>query len=108
MARYRIKQHDLEPPLEIQLLEGSTPIDLSQATAVTFIMKDRTGVKVNAPMVIPDQILHRGVVRYVWALGDTGATGSFTAEVQVMWPNARPQTFPANQYLTIEIQKDLA
>ncbi len=106
-TRYRIKQNDLEPPLEIQLLNGTVPVDLSQAASVHFIMRNRTGVKVNRTMEVANQQTAKGVVRYRWVTGDTDTVGTYEAEVQVLWPLDRPQTFPSSQYLAIEITREL-
>jgi hypothetical protein len=107
-ARYTIKQFDLEPPFEIRLLDGIIPVDLTNATQVLFIMKNRKGLKVLGQMIKADQTgENRGIVLYRWLDGDTNTAGSFNAEVQVSWPTARAQTFPANQYVLVNIQKDL-
>jgi hypothetical protein len=108
VQRYVIKQFDLEPPFEIQLLDGVIPVDLTNATSVLFIMKNRKGLKVLGQMVKADQNSDtRGVVLYRWIVGDTNVAGTYNAEVQVNWPQARAQTFPANQYVLVNIQKDL-
>lgn len=110
MDRYVIKQNDLEPSFEVQLLDGTTPVDLTSAVDVLFLMKSRkTGIKATGTMVVADQTVadNRGIVRYDWQTGDTDTVGSFNAEVQVTWPTGRPQTFPANQYVLIDVQRDL-
>lgn len=107
---FYMKQHDLEPNLELQLLSGADPVDLSQATAVQFLMSSRkTGLKVSGAMTIADQTAPTtlGVVTYAWRSGDTDTVGVFSAEVQVIWPTNKPQTFPADQYFTVNVQKDL-
>lgn len=108
--KFYIKQHDLEPGLEVQLLSGTTPVDLTMATAALFLMKSRkTGLKATGAMTIADQSIEAnlGVVTYDWQLGDTDTVGEYTAEVQVMWPANKPQTFPAHSYFTVGIEKDL-
>ncbi len=105
--RHRIKQGDLEPPLEIQLTSGADPVNLTGAARVRFIMSSKAGTKVDADMVVADQSTRPGVVRYIWQLGDTDTIGSFNAEVQVVWPADRPQTFPSYQYFVIDVTRDL-
>lgn len=107
--KYIMKQHDLEPSLEVQLLDGLTPIDLTSATDVLFIMKNRKGIKATGSMTIADQTIldNRGLARYDWSLGDTDTSGQYNAEVQVTWPGPRPQTFPADAYMLVDVQKDL-
>jgi hypothetical protein len=107
--KYVMKQNDLEPSLELQLLDGSTPIDLTSVVDVLFLMKARRALKATGSMTVADQTIlgNTGIVRYDWTQGDTDTVGQFNAEVQVIWPGLRPQTFPANSYITVDIQKDL-
>lgn len=107
--KYTMKANDLEPSFEVQLLDGSTPVDLTSVVSVLFLMRNRKGVKATGPMVVADQSVDDtvGVVRYDWVQGDTDKAGSYNVEVQVTWPAARSQTFPANQYILMDIQKDL-
>ncbi len=107
VAKVHMKQGDLAPALEIELLEGSTVVDLTSAVSAQFLMRNRAGVKVNAPMVIPDQNSRKGVVHYDWTAGDTDTVGTYDAEIRIIWPNAAPQTFPGQQYLQVEIQKNI-
>lgn len=105
-----IKQHDLEPDLEIQLLSDTDPVDLSQAQSALFLMSSRkTGLKAFGSMTIADQTVTStlGVVTYTWQPGDTDTVGDYNGEVQITWPVGKPQTFPANGYFTVTIQKDL-
>ncbi len=105
--RYRLKQHDLAPALEIQLSEDGAAVDLTNAMGARFIMKNRAGVKVNSPMAILDQTQHKGVVSYQWQLGDTDTVDVYSAEVEIMWPQSRPQTFPPYAYMQVQISADL-
>ncbi len=109
-TKVRMKQGDLAPIFEVELLEGSTPVDLTQAVGVRFIMRNRAGIKVDAPMVIRDQTqpANKGVVRYSWVAGDTDTVGTYDAEVRVTWPNNTPQTFPGHAYLQVEIGKNIS
>lgn len=94
----------------LQLLSGTTPVDLTQATGALFLMSSRkTALKASGVMAIADQTVtaNRGIATYTWQAGDTDTVGEYNAEVQVMWPVDKPQTFPANRYFTISVQKDL-
>lgn len=107
---FYMKQHDLEPSLEVQLLSGTTPVDLSQATTVQFLMASRkTGLKVSGAMTVADQTAPTtlGVVTYTWRAGDTDTVGDFNAEIQVTWAAEKPQTFPAHDYFIVSVGKDL-
>lgn len=108
--KFVIKQHDLLPDLQVKLLSDDEPVDLLNAMSVTFLMQSRkTGVKVEANMVIADQTDPDtlGVVSYAWQPGDTDVVGEFNGEFQVNWPADRPQTFPAHSYIVISVEKDL-
>lgn len=108
--RYIIKRNDLEPAFEVVLLDGNIPVDLTSVVSVLFLMHNRRlGIKASGPMVVADQSIpdNRGIVRYDWQSGDTDTSGSFNAEIQVTWPTGRQQTFPANQYVVVDVQKDL-
>lgn len=120
-ATFRIKQHDLKPSLQVVLLSDmpqqdpglppqSNPVNLTQATAARLLMSSRrTGLKVSGAMTIADQsvVANLGLVTYDWQAGDTDTVGQFDAEIEVTWPTGKPQTFPANQYFTVDVQKDL-
>lgn len=112
--RATFKVGDLEPPLEVQLLDGATAVNLSNAVGVDFVMRDRvsTGaavgvVRARGAMAVADQALRPGVVTYRWQPGDTDRAGVFSAEVRVTWPGDRPQTFPSRRYLLVELLADL-
>jgi hypothetical protein len=104
--KFIIKQNDLEPPLQVTLLDGTTPVDLTLATGVLFLMKNSGGLKVNYAMVV-DPNPTTGKVSYAWISGDTDTVGQYSAEIQVTWPAARPQTFPVDKYFVVDVQKDL-
>ncbi len=106
-TRHRMKQGDLLPVLEVQLTDGGTPIDLTNAASLTFVMRSRAAVLVHAAMSRADQATYPGVARYEWAPGDTDQVGSFDAEIRVVWPDGKPQTFPASAYFGVEIAKRL-
>lgn len=105
-----MKQNDLRPVLQIRLLDAKVPVDLTGASAIKFFMSSRkTGLKVQGTMSAADQnvLATRGVVTYEWQAGDTDTVGDFQAEVQVMWPASKPQTFPSDGYFIVRITKEL-
>ena len=108
--RFTMKTNDLEPSFEVQLLDGSTPVDLTSAMGVLFIMRNRKGVKAIGAMNVADQTASDtvGIVTYTWVLGDTDTVGTYQVEVEVTWPGLRQQTFPAAQYLIVSVQKSLS
>ncbi len=107
MARliHRMKQHDLEPPLRLVVLDGTAPVDLTNAVDVVLIVG---GIIDRAPMEAdPDQTTNRGHVKYDWQSGDTDTIGEFNFEIEVMWPGDRPQTFPVKSYAVLVVEDDL-
>jgi hypothetical protein len=106
---FSIKRNDTLPGLRLQLLDGEIPVDLTNAVSARLFMSNLRGVKVDGAMSILDQSAeeNRGVVEYDWQDGDTDTTGTFTAEVEVMWPGQRRQTFPDKGYQKIQVTKDL-
>jgi hypothetical protein len=111
---YEIVQNDLEDPITIALTyldddDVEQPVDLTNATSVTFQMvnKDTGVVKVDdvaASFLTPRTL---GKVKYTWISGDTDTAGWFEAQVQVIWPTSRPQTFPPNRRLLIYIHPEI-
>lgn len=110
LERFIIKQHDLKPDLQVRLLSGTDPVDLTPAVSARLLMTNRqTGAPLGGAAVIEDQTVpaNHGLVRYPWQDGDTAVAGDYIAEVEVTWPGNKAQTFPADQYFLITIQKDL-
>lgn len=111
MSTVQLKQHDLEPPFSAILYDGTdettrVPVNLSAATSVVFIMKRKGSLIINRrAMTVVDA--SAGSVSMSWQSGDTSLTGAHQAEIEVSWPGARPQTFPANGVITIFIEPDL-
>lgn len=105
-----LKQHDLLPELEITLLDGATPVDLTFADAVTLYVSGPGGVKVEAAMTVADQTdpTSVGKVSYMWASADTDTPGVYRAEVKVTWDGGKVQTFPSDGYFTVRILHDLS
>lgn len=109
--KYVIKQHDLEPPFRVRLLDGTTPVaNLDDADSLRFIVANRAGVKIDAAIVpvAPQTGTNVGWVEYQWVSGDTDTVAAYDAEVEVTWPGTRPQTFPVGSYIKLEVKKDLA
>lgn len=108
MSDFSLKAHDLLPPIKAVISSGGAdPLDLTDATAVTFIMRAKTGgtAKVNADAVIEDAA--GGTVRYDWAAGDTDTPASYQAEWQITWSDGKQQTAPTLTYHSIDILADL-
>jgi hypothetical protein len=103
----RVKQHDLYPPLRAQLLDGTTPVNLTPASNVRVIVTstDRATELIDRAMTVTDPT--GGWVEMEWVTGDTATIGRFLLEIEVTWPTSRPQTFPVNGYAWLVIVDDL-
>lgn len=112
-TEFTIKQHDLLPALVVTLLDGTTPVDLTDVITARLLMRNLSaGLKVSALMTVLDQsdADNLGKVQYEWVGTDTDTVGGFKAEIEVIWPGDKPQTFPASKtlkYFTITVQNDL-
>lgn len=108
-TKFNMKQYDLLPVLRLELLDGTTPVDLTLASEVRLFLKNRVaGLKVDAVMTKLTQTGDTlGQVEYEWQDGDTDSLGTFQMEVQVLWPGSLPQTFPPKGYNTLIINRDL-
>lgn len=106
-ADFTLKAHDRLPSIQASLTSGGTPVNLTTASGVKFILKLETGTvaKVNANAVIVDA--PTGVVRYDWLAIDTDTPGSYLGEWQVTWADGRKQTFPTLTYHTVDVLADL-
>lgn len=102
-----IKRGDLEPPLRFTLYDGTAPANLASAASVRVICSRRGALRwVDTDPDLSDAAL--GVVVHRWQAGQTDERGTFQTEVEVTWPGARPQTFPAAGYLDFRVDDDLA
>lgn len=102
------KQGDLLPRLDVTLLDDGAPVDLTSATEVRFIARsNNAAIKINQPMTVLDQAVNRGRCYYQWVGTDTDTVGYYRGEVRVIWPGARPQTFPATGYFAVKIADNL-
>jgi hypothetical protein len=104
---FMIKQHDLRPYLEGQLLlPDDTPLNLTGALGGFAIMR-KVGEQIPAfrkPIVITDAAL--GEFEYQWETGDTDAIGEFDFEIEIDWAG-EPQTFPVDGYYKVTVVDDL-
>jgi hypothetical protein len=105
---FEIKQHDLEPPLIIDL-SGSAG-DLSTVSSWKVI-GSRAGTVVftdSAPTVTVGSPATTAAVKHTWAAPQTDVSGRMQVEAEATWPGGRKQTFPANGYVIVNVIPDLA
>lgn len=103
---FYIKQHDLEPPLEIDVSGSSGDLTGVDSWTVTG---SRNGVEVfsGTGEFTPGSTPQTGTVKYAWQTGDTDTIGSMDVEAVAMWPGDRPQTFPPKKYCRVMVSKSL-
>lgn len=107
MTTFRIKQHDLEPPLVIDVSGSSGDLNGVQSwkvigkrgTTPVFIDTDPVAVVGSPPT--------SAVVTHKWAAGETDVPGAIKIEVEATWPDARKQTFPPDSYNLVKVTPDL-
>lgn len=106
-STFVIKRGDQEPKLRATLKNAdNTPIDLTAATALSFVMKNVQGGggAIKAAGTFIDR--PNGVVEYAWAIGDTATSGVYNAEFEISW-GGRLQTVPNSIYFQVQVVDDL-
>jgi hypothetical protein len=105
-----MKQHDLKPDLTIYPEDAAGVADLTQVVSWRLIGKLRGVVVVEdpAPTVTVDPGNHaRATLVHTWILGETSTLGDMRVEAEAMWPGNKPQTFPAEGFVTVRFVADL-
>lgn len=97
--KHTLKRGSTRPVLRYPL----PGVDLTGATA-TFLMSPRPGqpATVNAPAVIAN-----GALEYHWQHGDTDNAVMHYGEFEVVFPGGAIETFPADDYIRIEVKQDI-
>jgi hypothetical protein len=107
-ADLHIKQGDTLPDLVATLTdEHGGAIDLTNATSVTFIMRQEgrnAVVSHTATITTPAQ----GKVTYAWQDGDTDIAGIFQAVFEILFSGGAILTVPTDGFITIEITDDIS
>jgi hypothetical protein len=102
-----MKQHDLEPPLVIDVSGSAGDLTGVQSWKVigkrgsTVVFTDTDpGHVVNDPPT-------SAVITHEWVAGETDTVGAIRIEVEATWPGGRPQTFPPDGYGVVNVTPDL-
>lgn len=102
---FKIKRGDLEPPLEISCTRDGTSVDLTNADSVHVVLAH--SVSGETPVRREASGTADGKVVMAWQAEDTDVVGIINVEVEVTWPGGRPETFPDDDYLAVEVVPDL-
>lgn len=103
---FRIKQHDLEPPLVIDVSGSSGNLN----GVVSWKVIGKRGSTIVFTDTAPTIVISTptaAVVTHRWVAGETDVIGVLNIEVEATWPTGRPQTFPPDGYSTVRIEPDL-
>lgn len=101
-----LKRGDTAPQFRAQLLDDTTPVNLTTATAVRLRMRNHTGDQtVSASMTV--EAGTTGWVHRAWADYELAVEGTYKAEVEVTWADGTIQTFPRNSYVRVIVNADL-
>lgn len=115
---FEIKQNDRRPLFVVVLVDDygeatEAPVDLTTAGSAYFNMRSHTGgtVRVNRGSA---QITNAtaGEVTYAWGTTDTNVVGTYDAEMEIIWSDTKPETFPGGpsggSYWSVIISDDIA
>jgi len=97
-------QNDLEPPLTGTILNGTTPVDLTTATAVVAHIERYDGSVLSRVVTLGNQTTAPGTWSLAWvaavppAVADLSVAGTYAVEIEVTWPTNRPQTFAGGSF----------
>lgn len=110
MTDFVIKRNDTSPALEFQLQDGSgSGVDISGYNNVRFLMVDgETSViddTVAGNVSVPDAV--NGIVKYEWSSSDTEKEGFYDGEFEVEYSDGTVETFPNEDYIIVQIKRDL-
>lgn len=115
---FEIKRNDRRPAFVVLLVADygeatETVVDLTTAGTAYFNMRSQTGgtVRVNRGTC---QITNAtaGEITYLWGTADTTVSGTYDAEIEVVWDDLKAETFPGGptggSYWPVIITDDIA
>lgn len=107
-VEFYIKQSDTAPAIVAILKDANlVVVNLTSATAVRFIMTNKTtGIKrVDHAATIVDAV--NGKVKYQWITGDCDIVGPYNGEFEIAWSDGTFETFPNSKNINIKVVADL-
>jgi hypothetical protein len=108
MSTFTVKRGDTAPQFRACCLDDATPVNLSAATGVRFLMrKSGSSTGIAATMIVENQTTATGWVHRAWGTTDLATAGDYRAEVEVTWSDSTVQTFPADGWVDITVEEDL-
>lgn len=104
MTVTQLVKNDTAPRLNLTLKQGSSPIDLTDAT-VLFKFRKKGALKnvFSRPCTILDAV--SGTCYYDWQSGDLAATGEYVGEIEITFPTGLIHT--CTELLKFNIRNDL-
>jgi hypothetical protein len=101
-----LKRGDLKPDLIITCTSDGAVPDFTTATTVQVVCRREGAAAALFTRNATGNAL--GQVTYAWQSGDTDTVGRLLFEVIATWPGTKPQRFPANSYLPVDIEESLS
>jgi hypothetical protein len=102
-----MKKGDLKPDLQVTCTSNNSGVDLTTATTVQFVCRKEGATSVfftrNATSVSA-----QGVATYAWQAGDTDTVGRLLFEVVATWTGSKPQHYPPESSLPVDITPSLS
>lgn len=102
-----IKQNDLLPNMECQLLDcEGKPFNLELCSIKFHMVNSSKDVVINREIDVVN--IEDGKVEVVWVEGDTENSGIYRCEFEINMPDGKPISIPNDGYFLIQIVPELA
>lgn len=109
MPDHTFTEGDLGDTLTATLKDDASPdgVDLTGATEIRLVVKDRDGVKVfDKEMSIVDSA--NGKIEYKWSENDfIEEPGVYRSKIKVFDSSGEPESFPNDGFRTIEVEEEI-
>jgi hypothetical protein len=107
MSEIERKRNDTTPLTGV-LQENGSAADLTNASSVSFYMKDDLDGELKASGTATIVDAEAGEVRYEMSANEVDSSGYYLAEWEVEYANGTLHTFPNHDYLSVHIKDDLS